>query len=177
MKGRDVESRIAGTKVDPFPRDRTIREIRELEKALTGVLSNALSQWKSRHRGQLELGEMLTRSYRWRWTNLLASTTTSAMLRQVDRWPFFGRLGRGVSLGITFRHPLSPKCEGLSGKTATVGREQRAHFATLSRFELKRQSHQTTIKRNLCRSHFQICPKCAPFCYIEISVNGIRRCY
>jgi hypothetical protein len=55
MKAQDVESRIAGTKVDRLPRDRTMHEMRELEKALTSVLSNALSQWKSRHPGQLEL--------------------------------------------------------------------------------------------------------------------------
>jgi hypothetical protein len=55
MKGRDTESRAVETKVDRFPRDRTIREIRELEKALTSLLSKALSQWKNRHPGQLEL--------------------------------------------------------------------------------------------------------------------------
>lgn len=31
--------------------------MRELEEALTSVLGNALSQWKSRHPGQLELAE------------------------------------------------------------------------------------------------------------------------
>ncbi|MBV9733890.1 MAG: hypothetical protein JO275_14050 [Verrucomicrobia bacterium] len=55
MKDRDVGSTIAGIKGDRISRDDTIREMRELEKALTRVLSNALSQWKSRHPGQLEL--------------------------------------------------------------------------------------------------------------------------
>jgi hypothetical protein len=55
MKDREVESTAAGTEINRFSGDGAIREMRELEKALTRVLGNALSQWKSRHPGQLEL--------------------------------------------------------------------------------------------------------------------------